>query len=253
MNFELHNASLLKRAAALILDLILLTVVATGGMLILSAVTDFDGYTERLEGYYAEYAAAHGIESFDITESEYLELPEEERNRYDAAFADLSDDEAVLRIYSVLSNLLMLIPSLGIFFAYAVMEFALPLLLRNGQTVGKKVFGLGVIRCDGVKMTPFMLFARTFLGKFTVETMLPIMFIVLNGVFGQTGLVVIGLIALLDLLLLLFTRHRTVIHDAFAQTVVVELAAQLVFDTPEALLEYQKQVAAERAERAEYR
>ncbi len=252
MSFQIQNAPVTKRIAAFILDLILLVIVATGGMLGVSAVTGFDRYVSALEQQYNDYAHMYDITSLDLSESEYNELSEEEKGRFQTAFDALSNDNAVLHTYSMISNLSLLIPSLGIFFAYAIMEFLVPLFLGNGQTVGKKVFSLGVIRIDGVKPSALMLFVRTLLGKYTVETMLPICFILLNGVFGVAGLTVIALIFLLNLGLLVFTEHRTVIHDAFAQTVVVDLQTQLVFDSPADLLAYKTRIAAEQAAQAKY-
>ncbi len=252
MNFEIQRASLLKRVSAFLLDMILVTILATGGMFVLSGVTGYDGYAKELEGYYTHYAREYNIETFEITQKQFEELSQEEKDRYHQAYQALTQDEQVLRAYSMVTNLSLLIPSLGIFFAFAVLEFGVPLLLKNGQTVGKKVFALGVIRCDGVKASTFMLFARTLLGKFTVETMLPILLLFMNGLFGMAGLVVIGLMGLFQLILLFATKNRTVIHDAFAQTVVVDLPSQRVFDTPEDLLAYKTRLAAEKAARADY-
>jgi hypothetical protein len=41
--------------------------------------------------------------------------------------------------------------------ACALLEFLVPYLLKNGQTVGKKMFSLGVMRVDGVKISTFSL------------------------------------------------------------------------------------------------
>ncbi len=253
MTYRIQNAPVTKRLAAFLLDLILLVVVATGGMFVVSAVTGYDAQVDKLEAYYQTYASLQGLENLDISETEYNKLPQEQKNAYDAAWKALNADAEVIRTYSLITNLMLLIPSLGIFFAYAVLEFAVPLFLGNGQTVGKKIFQLGVMRCDGIKITPFMLFARTLLGKFTVETMLPLLFFAMNGVFGLAGLIVGGSILLLDLILFIVTRNRTVIHDTFAQAVVIDLPTQLIFNTPEELLAYKTRLAAEEAERAEYR
>lgn len=48
MSYDLQKASLLKRAAALLLDLILIVVLATGIGMVLSAVLDYDSYNEAL-------------------------------------------------------------------------------------------------------------------------------------------------------------------------------------------------------------
>ena len=41
------------------------------------------------------------------------------------------------------------------------------------------------------------------------------------------------------------------IHDKLAGTVTVDLASQMIFDSPEALLEYKKRLHAESTERKE--
>ncbi len=256
MNFEIQRASILKRISAFILDAIILCIAITGVMFVASAITDYDGYARRLDESYAEYAAQHGIESFDISEEDYSALSDEEKANYDAAYKALVSDDEVMRNYSMMLTLSLLIVSLGVFFATVLLEFVLPLILKNGQTVGKKIFGLGVMRCDGVKISTFMLFVRSFIGKFTIELMVPIMIVMMmlfgNGI-GTMGVIVILLMFVFQIILLFATKNRTVIHDAFAQTVVVDLPSQMIFDSSEALLAYQERVAAERAARAEYR
>lgn len=254
MGFELQRANMWKRIAAAVLDLILLCVAATGMMLLMSVVTGYDGYVERLEGYYSYYAETYGVESLDITEEAYEAFSEEEKARYDAAYDAFVEDEDVQHTYSMVVTLTVLVTTSAIFLAYVVMELVIPLILKNGQTIGKKVFSLGVVRCDGVKITPFMMFVRTLLGKFTVETMVPVMLIVMLmfGIVGIVGLLVIAALLVFQIVLLAATRNRTVIHDAFAQTVVIDLPSQMVFDSAEDLLAYKTRLAAERAADADY-
>ena len=45
---DLQKASLLKRASAFLLDIILLIVLATGVGLLVSVITGFDGYNQAL-------------------------------------------------------------------------------------------------------------------------------------------------------------------------------------------------------------
>ncbi len=255
MFFEIQRASLLKRISAFILDMILLTVVVTGAMFAMSAIVGYDDYANRYSAYADEYSEKHQIEKslLEVSTEDYNKFSDDEQKRFDTAWNEFWSDERVVYDYSMMNNLIVLITSLGIFFGYAVTEFAIPLILKNGQTVGKKVFSLGVIRCDGVKMNTFMLFVRTLLGKFTVETMVPVMLLVMNGVFGLAGLAVVGLLLIFELVLLFATKNRMVIHDAFAQTVVVDLPSQMIFETPEELLAYKERVASEAAARAEYR
>ncbi len=253
MIFGIQRASIVKRLAAFLLDAILVVILATGCMLAVSAITGFDAKVNELDGYYDKYAKEYGLESLDISEEDYNKLTKEQKEVYDDAFSALAKDSEAMGLYSVINTLMVTIPSIGIFIAFAVLEFTVPLILKNGQTIGKKAMALGVIRCDGVKMSTFMLFARTLLGKFTVETMLPLMLFLLNGVFGSVGLLFGALLLIFELVLVFTTQNRTPIHDAFAQTVVIDMPTQMIFESSEALLEYKTRVAAEAAEKAEYK
>ena len=103
------------------------------------------------------------------------------------------------------------------------------------------------MREDGVKLTSVLLFTRAILGKYTVETMLPV-FIVLSvywGLMGIVGTVVLIGLLILQIILLVTTKERKVLHDMLAHTVTVDFASQMIFDTPEAMLEYKKRIHAE--------
>ena len=66
-----------------------------------------------------------------------------------------------------------MITTLSTLIAFLLLEFAVPLMLKNGQTLGKKIFGVAVVRVDGVKVSPVMVFARGILGKCTIGTLAP--------------------------------------------------------------------------------
>lgn len=236
---DLQKASLLKRASAFILDFILLVILISGVSLGLSALLGFDSYSSSLESLYTKYETEHGI-SFDIALSEYEAMSEEERAKYDAAYEEfLADDEAVY-VYNMLSNLTLMITSISILFSYIILEFVVPLVIGNGQTVGKKVFSLGVMRTDGIKLSSISLFIRTVLGKYTIETMVAV-FIVLMlyfGTLGFVGVAVLALLLILQIVLIIVTKTNSPIHDLLSNTVVVDLNSQKIFDSEEALLKY---------------
>ena len=253
MIFDLQKASTLKRISAFILDAILVCIVATGFAFVASQITDYDGHSERLEAYYSEYETKYGVK-FRVTEEERAAFSAEEEEKYKEAYEALIADEDAMREYSVVFNLTLTITSLGILLAFLAMEFIVPLVLKNGQTVGKKVFGIGVMRTDGVKISTVMLFVRTFLGKFTLETMIPVLIIIMiffNGI-GITGLIVLGAELLLQIILFSATRTRSLIHDLLACTVVVDMASQMIFDSEDEMIAYRKRVSAEKAARSPY-
>lgn len=253
MIYDIQKASMWKRMSAWLLDTILLLVLAVGFGALISFLTGYDGYSEQLLAGYDRYETQYSVE-FDVDQQQWEAMSEEEQTRYTEAYEAMLADKEVMHAYNMVVNLMLTSVSFGFLIAYLVLEFAVPLLLKNGQTLGKKVFALALMRSDGVRITPFMLFVRTVLGKYTIETMIPVL-VVLMIFFGTVGLIgptIVLILALIQLILLAVSRNNTAIHDFISHTVVVDLSSQLIFDTPEDLLAYKQRVAAEKAAEQDY-
>jgi len=250
---DLQRANMWKRISAALFDSILLCIATIGLALLLSTIIGYDSYSSRLDQRYTYYEELYAI-SLSITEAEYNALPEEEANQYDTALKELSSDTEVSYLYSMMINLTLLIVTFSILFAYLLLEFFVPLLFGNGQTVGKKVFGIGVMRKDGIRLSSVLLFARTILGKFTVETMVPVLIFIMIyfQYLGIGGLAVIGILFFIQIVLLAASHARTPIHDLLAQTVTVDLASQMIFDSSEALLAYKQALHTQEVNRTSY-
>ncbi len=253
MEHDIQKASMWKRISAGMFDWILTGILAVGFAFLLSAILGYDGYVQSMEDAYARYEAQFGI-SFSISQAEFDALSDDVKVLYEQANEALNADEQAVYAYNMMTNLMLVITTVGILIGIVIMELVVPLCFKNGQTLGKKIFGLCLIRNDGVKMNNMQLFTRTILGKFTLETMVPV-YIILMLFFssiGLTGTVVLGLILLLQLGLMVFTKTNSMIHDLLAGTVVVDYASQRIFRTTDDLIAYQKQIAAERAARQNY-
>lgn len=252
MGYDIQRAGFLKRIPAWLLDIILLVTLATGMIAGLAYVLDVDTYSENLNAIYAEYEEKYGID-FAQTEADFSVMTEEELAVYEAAAEELSKDTEVQKVFEMFMSLTLVTLSLGILGAHLILEFLIPLWLKNGQTLGKKVFGVALMRKDGVKVTPFMMFARAILGKYTLETMIPVLLVVMAifGFLGLEGILIIGIILLLQLIITFATRNKTAIHDILACTVAVDLSSQMIFDSPEEQLEYHKQLFEENAAQAD--
>ena len=253
MQADIQKASVWKRLAAWILDLILLAVVAAGVMYLLSAVLGYSQYSDRVDAAYSHYEESYGI-TFTMPREEYEAMSEAERQNWDAAYDALIADEDAMQAYNMTVNLILIMTTGGILIAMLLLNLLVPLLLKNGQTIGKKAFALGVIRQDGVKMNNFQLFVRTLLGQFTLETMIPvyIVLMMLWGTIGLLGLAVLCLLVIGQLICMGVTRNNATLHDLLAGTTVVDLSTQKVFASQEELVEYTKQIHAERAARQDY-
>ena len=259
MIYDLQRASMWKRISAFLCDIILFCIVAVGIAFLLSSLLGMDTQQNKAIEICGRYSEEYGLGAF-LTDEEldgaitlalsterYSELTEEQQAIFQAATDALRADKEYLHAYGMVGQLILIVITFSALISQVLLEFVVPLLLKNGQTLGKKVFGVAVMRIDGVKASPVILLIRALLGKYAVETMIPV-FVLLSFVLGTASIVNVALLLLLilaQIILLIFTHARTPLHDMLAGTVTVDLASQLIFDTPEDLLEYKKKLHAE--------
>ena len=242
-----------KRVSAFLFDLILLSIVSVLFAWVLSQVLGYDGYQQRLDEAYTRVGEEYGID-LRMPLAEYNALDDAGRATLNAAYDALSADAEANRTYSMLIQLTILISSIAILLGYLTMEFAVPLKLGDGRTLGKKVFGLAVMQNDGVRLRAVGLFIRTVLGKYAVETMIPviILMMVFWGTIGVMGPIVLFAILAVEAAVMVGTKTNAMIHDLLAATVVVDYASQMIFDTREDLIRYKEKIHAEMAAKQEY-
>ena len=253
MHLDIQKANMWKRISAALLDMILLCVVVAFFAMLLSTLLGFDTYNTGLDDCYSRYENRFGI-SFDITMDDYNAMTQEQLDLYDEAYKAFSKDSDAIYYFNMIVRLTITIASLSILLGYGALEFAVPLFLKEGRTLGKKIFGIGLMRTHGVRITPVALFIRTFLGKFAIETMIPVLIIlmILWGTIGIVGPLVIAGILLLQLILLITSRTNSVIHDRLSDTVAIDMESQMIFNTEDELIEYTKRIHAEKASKQVY-
>ena len=135
MMLDLQKASVLKRASAFLLDIILLFVLITGFAFALFSITGYDDYAARLEEKEKVYEEQYGV-SFNVTEKEYNELTEEARATLDAAYEAFGKEEEVLYLYNMQLNLILMLSTVSILLAHgkAVSDADLTCLQINTAT-----------------------------------------------------------------------------------------------------------------------
>ncbi len=273
--YGIEKASMLKRISAYILDAILTVILASGFVFAISAIINYDSYYDKMNQYYDEFEEENGF-SFnmfsknedelndkekqikEISSKALEDLTEEEKQikeEYEKAIDDFVNDKDMLYIYNMLINLTLLMVTISVLLAILIIEFVLPLVFKNGQTIGKKCFGLCLVKNNCVRINAPILFIRTILGKFTVETMIPIYIIIMIifGGAGITGTIVLVLILFIQLILVISTKNNCLIHDLMAGTVVVDKNGQMIFDTENDLIEFKKNFHKEESLRKEYK
>lgn len=250
---EIQKASLWKRIAAGILDMILLMILAVGVAWGLSAILNYDSFNAEYQQINEEYAAKYGVD-LSMTQEKIAALPEAEQTPYRQFDEAINDNDRAVYLFNLLINLILLIVTGGILAAFLLLELLVPILMGNGQTVGKKVFSLCLVRNDGVKLNGVQLFARTVLGKFAVETMILVYTAIMIRfqVANKVSVIMAAAVLIVSCVSIIVTRHNCLLHDLMVGTVVVDYGSQRIFKSTDDLIAYQKKIAAERAARQTY-
>lgn len=250
---ELQKGNLWKRISAGMFDNILTGMLTLAVGCLLSFLLGYNAQTEALDGHYMRYEQQYGV-SFSISQEEYDAMTEEQRQIFDAAYEALSKDPDANRTYQIVMNMSLVIITLSILVAIVLLELIVPILIGEGRTLGKKIFGLAVMHIEGLQVNKMQLFVRTVLGKFTIETMVPVYILLMLfwGITDLTGTLILLALLVAQGLILALTKTNSLIHDLLAGTVVVDYASQRIFRSREDLIAYQKHIAAERAKRQPY-
>lgn len=257
---DLQKASIWKRISAWILDALLVMALAVGFGMLISALLGYDGtyaaMEEKMKVYTTQYSQEYGV---DLSTTEgYDSLDPTSKQIWDKANKAMNDamnaDGELVALFNQVANMTILITAFGILLSMVCLEFVIPIIFGNGQTVGKKMFSLGVMRIDSVRITNVQLFVRMLIGKYTLETMIPV-FMILMFIFGAmdiTGTIVILGILITQVVMMAVTANNSAIHDMLSGTVVVDVSSQKIFGSSEELLAYTKKIHAERARRQTY-
>ena len=243
MRFELQRADFWKRISALLFDAIVLAIAIMISALALSWAFRFDEYDNFIKETEHSYAEQYGI-SLDVSGEEYEALSAEEKQRYIECEQALSENVKFMAAYQLRNNLIFVIPSVSILLGYVLTELIVPILFKNGQTLGKKAFGLAVMHTNGVRLGGQAHFIRVIIGKCLIESLVPFYFVamILLGKLGFLGLAMLVVMLGLELFSVITTKTRSTIHDLVSDTVVVDYASQLIFDTYDDLVAYKKKI-----------
>ncbi len=253
MRFELQRADFWKRISAFLFDVIIFAIVFMGVATAMSAIFDYDQYLDIVEQVELEYVEKYGINP-DITDEEFNALTDEQKAPYLECDDKRQQDERLIIAYNMLANLAIAIISVGILLSCVILELIVPIIFKNGQTLGKKIFGLAVVHTNGVRLHGQAHFIRSIIGKCAMETMIPayLVLMVLFGNLGIVGVVVLGLILVLQIAVIASTKTRSAIHDLVSDTVVVDFQSQMIFENADELVAYKTRIHEEEVNKKEY-
>lgn len=252
MIYDFQKASFLKRISAFLLDFILVVILMSFFAWIISMITNYTAIIEEFNGYYTKYETIYNIKLTD--QAAFNAFTEEQLATYTEAINAMNADEEVLRCWGLVSTLPVVMVSVGLLLSTLIVEFIMPLIFKNGQTIGKKVFKIGVVNENGVICSNFQLFARALLGKCAIEYMIPGIIIVMMclGTMGFVGpLVLFGLLAI-QIIVFAMNPTRPFLHDLVGKTAVCDLGTQMVFKTYDDLVKCKEEVGRQKAEASVY-
>ncbi len=258
MIYDLQKPTLWKRVSAYLFDIVLIITLAVGFAAAISEITGYDAKYDQLFEYRNEFGEKYGID-LGISQEDFNKLSTDEQKAFNKKYEEVTKllvkNEKYIKLNSLVINLTLIITSLGILLAVLCWEFIIPLFLKNGQTLGKKIFGIAVMRTNGVKISTLQLFVRAIFGKYTFEIMLPVFSVILvvfanAGIFGVAMLLIVTVAQIASLVATRKTRQA--LHDLLSDTVTVDLASQLIFETEADLIKYKEEQHAKMVERATY-
>ncbi len=212
----------MKRAFAAAIDILLIALLTVFIAMPMSSLTGYKQARSDVDNLFSYMEQTYGVR-FNLTAQELANLTEEQSHRYEEAFAFFAGDEENVRTYNrmVLGSYMTVLGSILI--AVLILELAVPLILKDGQTAGKKLMGLVVIRMDGSPINALRLIARAVLGKFLVEIAVPVFTILemYNGITGSRSFLMVMGLFILPAACMILTKERRLIHDFLSGSRVV--------------------------------
>lgn len=219
--FVIHNAGLFQRFIALLVDLILVFFLHfTFSLILVTPISNQFGY-QQLVTEYNEQLVLFNLGEYD-TEGAFImyNMADIDQEDLQAFYADptaraISGRKFVFDFIQVSSGLLL---------GELVVLFLIPLWLKNGQTIGKKLMRLGLVDNQGLKVKPINLFMRFLIGWFVFETALSLILMMFMG---------LPIFILISALVALMTKNKRALHDIIGSTIVVNLDKMVVYETIE--------------------
>ena len=151
----------------------------------------------------------------------------------DAIMDDLNKVEVVAKAGANYMTLSTLQYVSSILISGILVYIVMPLILKNGQTVGKKVFGLGLANSDGYKFSNNRLLMR-FIPYAVVD--ISLFFMILVNLY--VVMLIVLIVFLVSFALAMSSPKRMSLHDLTARTIVVDLKSSVLFSSVKEEEEY---------------
>ena len=245
MAISIQKANFWKRFSAWMLDSMMVVLLCTTFFFPFSSLFGYDTTRDKMQVIVNANKPSIEQEYGINLDEDYDELSDDQKALFDKASEALNElllsNEEFVALYAQSTSRLLCSIALALFVSVMIAHFAIPLFIKNGQSLGKKVFGLAVIRTNCVKASPIALFIRAAVGMFAIET---VAFAFLAAVVPVGTIAAVGML-ILQAYVMIKTYTNSVIHDLISDTAVVDYASQQIFESEEELTEFLQRTAAE--------
>lgn len=96
MIYGIERASLLKRIFASILDVILLSILATGFAFLSAKIAKVDYHQKRVKEYYTYYETTYNVK-FGLTQEDFNKMSDEEKAHYEEVNSIIAQDKDFIK------------------------------------------------------------------------------------------------------------------------------------------------------------
>lgn len=234
---------MVKRFAALVIDVILVIVLATGIAFLVSKIYDYDKYynavyqTQIDYGVYVpsdEGTISYNGQTYIICTEDKSITSEEANNRIKA----MTSDQTFKDNYFKMNLGPIVITSSALLISLLIYEYIVPIFLKHGRSLGKYLFGIGYVNEDDLDISMKNLTIKFLFGKLVVNVVIPYTGVLL--IIYQTGLVIIGCvfvlgIPIINLLMLFLSKDQRLLSDYIGKMKPVDNNCQVYFKTIEEL------------------
>ena len=228
-NLKPTLAKPIHRLAAFLIDAVVFVILFTGVLYLTSVIFDFDTHHEALLeeykkiGYYIFNEKTEKWEYLATTAPNYKEVTDLLMNN-----TIIAEELFFVNSFSVKA------PLAATAIVLVIVEFIVPLFLKNGATLGMKCFHIGLLSKNDLAINPLQLFARCFIGKIAILGIIPvlgILYIFLSTGGGLLGTLMVLLVYGIQIGLLIASSNKTGIQDIISSVYPVDANETIFYKT----------------------
>lgn len=227
------KANMINRVAAFFLDFVLFVILVTGSLFITAKIANFDSHNDILHEQYREI----GYEKFNEETNEWYYISEDDEN-FNIVIEKYKKNEIIQKEESYINSFVLNAPLLCIFIAMFIVEILLPLIFKNGQTLGMKCLKVAFISNNQIAVKPLQVFIRGLFGKIVLMGLIPFMglfFAFFNPNGGLSGTLIIVLIYGIHFVMLFASKNKSSLSDMIGQMYAVDYNQTIFYKNIEEL------------------